>query len=297
MNRSMTFRTQLTMNVGTLLLVALMFLASNTFANPSAATNTVSATATTTISYQGHLTNTSGTPVSATLPMTFNLYAAPTGGTTAWTELRSGSNAVPVSNGLFNVALGSLTPIPVSLLSTPLWLGVSVNGDAEMSPRERLDGGYAAVAGTVPDGSITSSKLGLQHGRQCLTSGVQINSTNKGNVPGTNLDFLLDQPALVLISIEGVASLNPAPTNTLADRYEIALHLDSVRKTLHAAWSGYWLNLDAQRVIPLSAGTHTLSVMAYPESPSGVITFYSNGADTSFTGNQLCVNYVVLGNQ
>ena len=229
--------------------------------------------------------------------MTFNLYAAPTGGTAAWTEQRSGGNAVPVSNGLFNVSLGSVTPMPLSLLSAPLWLGVSVNGDAEMSPRERMDGGYAAVAGTVPDGSILSGKLALQHGRQCLASGIQINSTNSGEVPGVSLGFVLDQPSLVLISIEGVASLNPAPTNTFTDRYEIALNLDGARKTLHAIWSGYWINLDAQRIIPLSAGTHTLSVFAAPQSQNGVITLYSNGADTSYPGNQLCVNYAVLGKQ
>ncbi|NCC31614.1 MAG: hypothetical protein EOM24_06245 [Chloroflexia bacterium] len=157
MNRSITFRTQIAINTVTLCLVAFMLLASNTLANSNVA-NTVSSTATATISYQGHLTNPDGTPVSATLPMTFNLYAAPTGGTAVWTEQRSGSNAVPVSNGLFNVALGSVTPIPVNLFGTPLWLGISVNGDAEMSPRERLDGGYATVAGTVPDGSISSSK-------------------------------------------------------------------------------------------------------------------------------------------
>ena len=183
MNRSMTFRTQLTMNVGTLLLVALMFVVSNTFANPSAATNTVSTTTTTTISYQGHLTNPSGTPVSATVPMNFNLYAAPTGGTAAWTEQRSGGNAVPVSNGLFNVALGSVTPIPVSLLSAPLWLGISVNGDAEMTPREQLASvPYAVIAGSVPDGSITQlqapnlirsvtdTNVRMYHGMQTLTS-------------------------------------------------------------------------------------------------------------------------------
>ncbi|WP_129678174.1 hypothetical protein [Candidatus Chloroploca sp. Khr17] len=126
MNRSITFRTQIAINTVTLCLVAFMLLASNTLANSNVA-NTVSSTATTTISYQGHLTNPDGTPVSATLPMTFNLYAAPTGGTAVWTEQRTGSNAVPVSNGLFNVALGSVTPIPVSLLNAPLWLGIYAN--------------------------------------------------------------------------------------------------------------------------------------------------------------------------
>ncbi|PDV97906.1 hypothetical protein [Candidatus Chloroploca asiatica] len=182
MNRSITFRTQIAINTVTLCLVAFMLLASNTFANSNVA-NTVSSTTTTTISYQGHLTSPDGTAVSATLPMTFNLYTGPTGGTAVWTEQRSGSNAVPVSNGLFNVALGSVTPIPVSLLNAPLWLGISVNSDAEMSPREQLASvPYAAVAGNVPDGSITQlqapslvrsandTNVRLYHGKKTMTS-------------------------------------------------------------------------------------------------------------------------------
>ncbi|WP_129678176.1 hypothetical protein [Candidatus Chloroploca sp. Khr17] len=158
MNRTVTFRTLLLANGLSILLLAAAMIATSTLAGPTWQAAPAGNATTTTISYQGHLTNPGGTPVSATLPMTFNLYTASTGGTAVWTEQRSGSNAVPVSNGLFNVALGSVTPIPVNLFGAPLWLGISVNGDAEMSPRERLNGGYATVAGTVPDGSISSSK-------------------------------------------------------------------------------------------------------------------------------------------
>ncbi|PDV97907.1 hypothetical protein [Candidatus Chloroploca asiatica] len=152
MNRTVTFRTLLLANGLSILLLVAAMLATSTLAGPTWQAAPAGNTATTTtINYQGHLTNPGGTPVSATLPMTFNLYAAPTGGTAVWTEQRSGSNAVPVSNGLFNVALGSVTPIPVNLFGAPLWLGISVNGDAEMSPREQLASvPYAAVAGNVP---------------------------------------------------------------------------------------------------------------------------------------------------
>ena len=43
--------------------------------------------------------------------MSLRLYAASTGGTPLWTEQWTGSNGVKVSDGLFNVMLGSLTPI------------------------------------------------------------------------------------------------------------------------------------------------------------------------------------------
>jgi hypothetical protein len=183
MNRPITFRTQFLMNSITLALVAVLLLASNTFANPGTASTTAS-TQTTTISYQGHLTDNAGEPVNGDLPMTFALYDAPTGGTAVWTEERSGSNTVPVTAGLFNVLLGSVTPIDVNLFQQQgLWLGISVNGDTEMTPREPLsDVAYAAVAGTVPDGSITqqqaptllksgnNTNVRVYHGSERLTS-------------------------------------------------------------------------------------------------------------------------------
>lgn len=110
------------------------------------------------ISYQGTLTDAAGKPVTGNVDITFRLFAAPTGGTALWTEAHTGANAVPVSNGLFNVLLGSLTPIPASVWSNAnVYLGVRVAGDTEMSPREII--GAVPVAMAVPDGSITSAKI------------------------------------------------------------------------------------------------------------------------------------------
>ena len=63
---------------------------------------------------------------------------AATNGTAQWTETRNGANTVQVNNGLFSVFLGSVTGIPTSILNTPLWLGVQVGSDPEMTPREQL---------------------------------------------------------------------------------------------------------------------------------------------------------------
>lgn len=154
MNRPITLRTQLLMNITTVLLVAVMLLASQTFANPTEPSADLAATVATTpstISYQGHLTDAQGQPINTTTPMTFRLYTASTGGTAVWTEERTGANAVPVTNGLFNVLLGSVTPIPSNLFNQPLWLGITVGNDAEMSPREQLGSvPYAVVASNTP---------------------------------------------------------------------------------------------------------------------------------------------------
>ena len=58
-----------------------------------------------------------------------------------WAETHTG---VPVTNGLFNISLGSITPIPSTVWNNAaVYLGVQVAGDtAELLPRE--------VVGTVP---------------------------------------------------------------------------------------------------------------------------------------------------
>jgi hypothetical protein len=94
--------------------------------------------------------------------MIFRLYDAATGGTPLWSEQWTGSNGVRVSDGLFNVMLGSLTPLPISQFTNypSLFLGITVGTDDEMAPRVQLGSvPFAVQALTVPDGSITTAKL------------------------------------------------------------------------------------------------------------------------------------------
>jgi len=129
----------------------------NLLAAPNAATNSTG-----TIAYQGRLADSGGTPITNTVNMIFRLYSAASGGTPLWEEQWTGANSVQVSGGLFNVMLGSLTPIPQSVIvsNTNLFLGITVGTDGEMSPRVQLGSvPFATQALTVPDGSITTAKL------------------------------------------------------------------------------------------------------------------------------------------
>ena len=124
---------------------------------PAAAT-----TSTGTIAYQGRLADSAGTPITDTVNMEFRLYDVAAGGTPLWSELWTGSNAVRVSDGLFNVMLGSLTAIPQSVVAghDTLWLGITVGTDDEMTPRVQLGSvPFAVQALTVPDGSVTTAKI------------------------------------------------------------------------------------------------------------------------------------------
>ena len=123
---------------------------------------TASSISTGTIAYQGRLADTGGTPLTGTYNMIFRLYNAASGGVPLWEEQWTGANSVQVSDGLFNVMLGSLTPIAQQVIAANnnLFLGISVGTDGEMSPRVQLGSvPFAVQALTVPDGSITKAKL------------------------------------------------------------------------------------------------------------------------------------------
>lgn len=120
-----------------------------------------SATSTGTIAYQGRLADSAGAPLTGTYNMIFRLYDAASAGTPLWEEQWTGPNSVRVSDGLFNVMLGSLTPIPQAVVTghDQLFLGITVGTDDEMAPRVQLGSvPFAVQALRVPDGSITQAQ-------------------------------------------------------------------------------------------------------------------------------------------
>jgi len=145
----------------TLLVVAGLLWANSVGALPLRAPAAAS-TSTGTIAYQGRLADADGNPITNTVNMEFRLYDVASGGVFLWEEQWTGSNGVQVSDGLFNVMLGSLTQIPQSVITghDSLFLGITVGTDDEMTPRVQLGSvPFAVQALTVPDGSITGDKL------------------------------------------------------------------------------------------------------------------------------------------
>ena len=114
-------------NGGTLLLVALLIVTQGVWARnlPSPAAPT--ATSTGTIAYQGRLADAGGAPLTGTYSMIFRIYNASTGSVPLWTEQWTGPNSVQVSDGLFNVMLGSMTAISQTMITgnNNLWLGIT----------------------------------------------------------------------------------------------------------------------------------------------------------------------------
>ena len=147
--------------VFTLVVIIAMFWAQSARALPWMAPNAAESS-TGTWPYQGRLADGTGNPITNTVSMIFRLYGADLGGTPLWEEQWTGSNSVLVSDGLFNIMLGSLTPIPQGLVTGngSLWLGITAGTDDEMMPRVQLGSvPFAVQALTVPDGSIVTTKL------------------------------------------------------------------------------------------------------------------------------------------
>jgi len=103
------------------------------------------------INYQGKLTTSNSIAVAdGTYNMEFKLYTL--GGTTLWTETRTGGDRVPVSSGLFSVMLGELSSLSTVDFNQTLYLGVNIGGtsatpawDGEMTPRKKLGVVPAAI--------------------------------------------------------------------------------------------------------------------------------------------------------
>ena len=120
------------------------------------------------LNYQGYLSDGSG-PVTAALPMTFELYADSTGGAPLWSE---SYESVNVAGGVFHVLLGGATPLPLGSLFTgqTLWISTNVDGKLLQPRRPIVSVAYAARAAiadsaivvppVIPMGSVVYTRWG-----------------------------------------------------------------------------------------------------------------------------------------
>lgn len=153
--------------------------------------------------FQGRLTNSAGNIMPDGLyNMKFRLFTVTSGGTDVWNETRETTNRVQVTNGLFSVRLGDVTPIPASLfasgslyfeieLPTPATVNCStaacgVFTEGPMTPRNQLaTSAYAYNAETL-DGfdSADFGKLIANNtwsGTNLFTGTTDVNSAHFGS--------------------------------------------------------------------------------------------------------------------
>lgn len=121
------------------------------------------------ISYQGLLADAGGVPVAdGSYSVTFTIYDAASGGNTQWT----GTQNIMTSNGRFDVLLGSLNPIVDTVFNgTTRYLGLTVGGDPEMSPRIALVSVPFTFHSAKADSSQTSKRADFADSADAITDG------------------------------------------------------------------------------------------------------------------------------
>jgi len=139
-----------------------------------------------TISYQGYLVDGTNQPVTGNHTITVKLYDVSSGGVALHTE----AFTMNVMGGNFSAIIGSQTAISGNVtFDKQYWLGISIDGGAEMTPRTQLTGApYAMMAkvaeSVAPNAAVTSLNS--------LTGDVTIEGTGNANVTKTGNKITID---------------------------------------------------------------------------------------------------------
>ncbi len=99
------------------------------------------------VNHQGRLFDSSGNPLTGAHTLRFALYGSAEAGTALWTEAHS----ISLENGYYAITLGAVTAFPPEAFDgSTRYLGLSIDDDLEMTPREPVDSvPYALVSANV----------------------------------------------------------------------------------------------------------------------------------------------------
>jgi hypothetical protein len=137
------------------------------------------------INYQGRLTDSAtGDPYDGDAAMIFSIWDDSSGGTQLWEETHP---IVSVSQGLFNVLLGSIDSIPDTVFAQPnVWLDIVANGN-QIEPRTQIVSvGYAyhALRSDTADLALSGGSGWVDDGTvvrlQTVTDSVGIGTNDPG---------------------------------------------------------------------------------------------------------------------
>jgi hypothetical protein len=242
-------------------------------------TNIARSQGVTTLTTQGFLRDpaTNGALPNGTYHLTFRLYNVATGGTAIWVETHN----VQLRTSMFNVTLGSVYPLTSLAFDAQYWLGISVNGGAELSPRTRLTAASYAMtmlgtenqfpsSGEVSVGGGNVEINGTGHGivfpddSKMTTKSFKIDSLTREG--GTNADVYVDNDGKV-----GIGTTTPDTTLHVAGDMKINGNLYAQLDTLHVGGN---LNIrdtllvDGERPIRIERYTfeNNDNVITYPDT-------------------------------
>ena len=142
-----------------------------------------------TMNYQGFLREPDGSLITDTVTITARIWDQATGGTVPLYETTVPN--VTVRDGLFNIVLGDDPALPADAFSdTPRYIGISLDGDPELIPRQRLHAApWALTSATLVDdaqvqGLSSSGDITLSPGSDIIIEGGDIDATGNLKVTG-----------------------------------------------------------------------------------------------------------------
>ncbi|MFH2055174.1 MAG: hypothetical protein ABIJ61_04385, partial [bacterium] len=144
------------------------------------------------ISYQGRLLDAADVPISGSVSLTFRIFDDPSGGSELWSETHP---VVEVSDGLFKVSLGEITPLSADVLAPGSgggggggavylrYLEIQVGADTPITPRTLLTSAPYSVATTRVAGDVSTSpgELHLSDLSGSTTATIRASSDPGGN--------------------------------------------------------------------------------------------------------------------
>ncbi len=224
------------------------------------------------LNFQGKLTDSSGNPRTTAVTIVFRIFGTATGGTALWTETRS---VTPNANGVYSVALGSVTPFPGSLtFNQTLFLELQVGADAAMTPRYQMTSApyslRAARLGNLTDAGLSTTATVTDANLGTLTAG-----------SSSNADTLHTHGFANLSGTSNVAILNA--TQTFSGTNTISGTIN-VTDTWQIAGSGVNSSVSATALNTLTAG-----------ATSDAGTLHGHATLIGYTGTVANLNTLTVG--
>lgn len=264
----------------TLLIAGLLILTQRAWANNGPTSVNAPGPSATTVNYQGRLADSNGNPINDNRTIQFAIYDAASGGNVVW-GAETHAN-VPVTDGLFNVGLGSLTSggIPTTVWNGDRYLQITVNGEV-LSPRELIrsvpiagmaltaetanNALSANTAQTVPDGVVTSRKTKLTMSRVNASTILDLTTTTATLVPGSRTTLSLPVPSKVLVIASCDAESRTTDTLVICELWvNNTLQPSAIQAGRATNTQGSVSRITAGNsyVLELGAGSHTIEMRA-----------------------------------
>ncbi|MCD6594685.1 hypothetical protein J7L68_03310 [bacterium] len=257
------------------------------------------------ISYQGKLTNDAGVALDGSHDITFYLYDVETGGTAIWNEAHTAASGHPVTvtNGLFDVELGTLTPLNIAFDGT-YWLELKV-GTETLSPRERMVAVPYAFRAIVADTAMVVGSGAVQSDGTSIT-GDGTASNKLSAVLGNSIETgEITDGTIVDADINASAAIDWSKINhPTLDNYQYWTATDGANNTNVNSTSSLTFTGTGGASVTVSSGTVTIDASSAGDnwgsqtvvsdatitgngtSGSPLSVVYGNAANTAVQGNK-----------